>query len=407
MNEHGVPLEFNGTKPGVIRRFRDIPDVLSMEIPPVEYIVPALGISRGSITLWTGMDGDGKSFLAEAMTVAVASGGEFLGMKCQQSPVLYLDLENAAHTVQARLRAITEEETISDLRVWGIWNEQQPPQAGSELLLTMAKETRPLIIVDPFRYFHNAEENDSTAMAGVMQYLRACAAYGCAVILLHHPAKSEGSTGRGSSAIRGACDLAFLHSLDKESGLITLKVDKNRNGESRKITIRADFEDGRFEVADSPYLTRRTDDMVRIEEIIKSQPGISQNGIVKASGFPRKRVPGLLDEGRGTRWYSQPGPRKAKLYYAGQALTGSLVPTGASASDTSHNARESTFSDLTGFVQGVGGALVPLVRRPIDDTSEPVADPGAKTLPSCTKCGSYALYRDGSCMTCADSKGMN
>jgi hypothetical protein len=41
--------------------------------------------------------------------------------------------------------------------------------------------------------------------------------------------------------IRGACDLVFLHSLDKEAGLITLKVDKNRHGENRTITIHADF----------------------------------------------------------------------------------------------------------------------------------------------------------------------
>ena len=41
---HGVNIEFDGpiTKPAVIRRFADIPDILTIEIPPVEYIVPAL-----------------------------------------------------------------------------------------------------------------------------------------------------------------------------------------------------------------------------------------------------------------------------------------------------------------------------------------------------------------------------
>jgi hypothetical protein len=324
-------------------------------------------------------------------------------MACQQTPVLYLDLENPAYTVQGRMQSVAGEGlTIPSLKVWGIWNEQQPPAFGDALLLTIAKDTKPVIVIDPFRYWHSAEENDSTAMSAVMQYCRALAAYGCAVILLHHPAKTEGSTGRGSSAIRGACDLALVHSLDKDSGLITLKVDKNRNGESRKITIRADFEEGRFEVADSPYLARRNDDMAQIEEIIKAQPGITQNRIVKASGLARKRVPALLDEGRGTRWHSKPGPRNAKLYYAGQDSTGSLVLTGASDGDTSQNGTESTSSNGTGFLQGNGRGLVPLVRRPIDDTSEPVPDPDTKTLPSCPKCGSFALYRDGSCMTCED-----
>ena len=164
----------------------------------MEYIVPALGIARNTIVLWTGADGDGKTFLVQSMAIAAACGAEFLGMACQKTPVLYLDLENPAYMVQNRLRPMTDEHPVPDLRIWGIWNDQQPPKFGSELLLTIAKETRPLIVVDPFRYFHAAEENDSTAMSGVMQYLRACAAYGAAVVLLHHPSKSEGSTGRGS-----------------------------------------------------------------------------------------------------------------------------------------------------------------------------------------------------------------
>jgi archaellum biogenesis ATPase FlaH len=320
MNANGEPLKFDdeiitATRQH-IRTFRDIPDIFTLEISPVEYLVPALSIARSSIVLWTGPDGDGKTFLAEAMALAVASGTEFLGMKCKQAPVLYLDLENAAHTVQARLLTMSDgQPTAQELRVWGIWNEQGPPQAGSELLLTIAKQTQPVIIVDPFRYFHTAEENDSTEMSGIMQYLRACAAYGCAVILLHHPAKSEGSTGRGSSAIRGACDLAFMHTLDRESGLITLNVDKNRNGESRTITIRAEFEEGRFELSDSSYITRRRDELTKLAQIIADSPGVTQNSVCKSSGMKKARVGDLLKEGVGTSWVTRPGPRSSKLYY--------------------------------------------------------------------------------------------
>jgi hypothetical protein len=300
-----------------ITKFADIPDVLTMDVPPLEPIVPALGIARNTIVLWTGADGDGKTFLVQSMAVATARGSEFLRMPCQKTPVLYIDLENPAFLVQDRLRPMTDGASISELRIWGIWNDQQPPMAGNDLLLTIAKETRPLIIVDPFRYFHTAEENDSTAMSGVMKYLRACASYGASVVLLHHPAKAEGSTGRGSSAIRGACDLAFIHTLDRETGLITLKVDKNRHGESRTLTIRANFEDGQFEVTDSPYITRRKDELAKIEKAIDAEPGISQNGIAKATGIHRNRLPRLLDEGRGSLWHSVPGANRAKLYYSG------------------------------------------------------------------------------------------
>jgi RecA-family ATPase len=180
---------------------------------------PALGIARNTITLWTGPDGDGKTYLSQVMALAVSRGDMFLGMPCKQAPVLYVDLENPGYVVQNRMQILIEDgNSLDGLRFWGTWLEidQQPPHAGSELLLTICKETQPLLIVDPFRYFHTAEENDSTAMAGIMQYLRACAAYGCAVVILHHPAKAEGSTGRGSSAICGACDLALLHTHSTE-----------------------------------------------------------------------------------------------------------------------------------------------------------------------------------------------
>ena len=217
-----------------ITKFADIPDIITMEIPPVEFLVPALGIARNTITLWTGSDGDGKTYLAQVMALAVARGDVFLGMPCQQSPVLYVDLENPGYVVQGRMQGLlgTGEAPVG-LRFWGTWLpiDQQPPKAGSDLPLTLCKESKPLLIVDPFRLFHKAAENDSTGMSGVLQYLRACTAFGAAVVILLHPAKMEGSTGRGSSAIRGACDLAFLHTLEKESGLITLKVDKNRLGQ--------------------------------------------------------------------------------------------------------------------------------------------------------------------------------
>jgi len=89
------------------------------------------------------------------------------------------------------------------------------PQIGSEVLVGIAKKVG-LIVIDPFRYSHGADENDSTEMMGIMQQLRYCAVQGAAVVVLHHPAKREGSTGRGSSAIRGAADVALLQELDKE-----------------------------------------------------------------------------------------------------------------------------------------------------------------------------------------------
>ena len=175
-----------------IRKFDQIPDIMTMQVPPIDWLVDGL-IARGTITLWTGTDGTAKTFLAQKMAIAVATGGSFLGRRCQRWPVLYLDFENPAYAVQDRINLMAGgADSIGDLKVWGTWNQEQPPQIGSELLLTIAKDTKPLIIVDPFLYAHGADENSSTEMAGIMKTLRYCAAVGGAVIIVHHPAKSEG-----------------------------------------------------------------------------------------------------------------------------------------------------------------------------------------------------------------------
>ena len=398
MSNSGVPLDFSGEvfTPSTprIRTFRDIPDITRMAIPAVEYLVPALGIARNTITLWTGPDGDGKTFVAQTMALAVARGETFLGMLCQQAPVLYVDLENPGYVVQDRIQLLLGEQSPDNLRFWGTWLDldQQPPHSGNALLLDICKDTKPLLIVDPFRLFHAAEENDSGEMSTVMQYLRLCAVYGSAVVILHHPAKTEGSTGRGSSAIRGACDLAFLHTLDKESGLITLKVDKNRFGASRTITVRADFEEAKFEVTDAPYIARRNDELSRLAEIIQTEPGLTQNAIWKKSGGQRTRVVRLLKEGIGTHWTIEKGKFGASLY---RPIANPLYPKDGTAGTAHSEAGCTAVPTPLGVVQGTacGG--------PVQDQAQTQTE---RQMTSCANCGSFAVYRDAygkqTCMTC-------
>lgn len=318
-NGHGVALEFEGKvytpSPVAIHSFADIPDILSMEIPPIDYLVDGM-ISRGSMTLWAGADGVAKTFLAHCMAVAVASGGRFLGRRCQKAPVLLLDYENPSHAIRDRMELLTGGMPVPNLKVWGTWLEQQPPQIGSELLLTIAREIQPLMIFDPMRYAHGAEENDSTEMMGVMQQLRYCAARGAAVVVLHHVGKAENSNGRGSTAIRGAVDVAFIQSMDAESGLISLVVDKNRFAEAHHtITVRPNFDEGTFEVTDSPQFTRHNQELEALQKIISQNPGLSTNSICDKSGMMRAKVRKLLKEHTGRLWEVQEQGR-SRLYFA-------------------------------------------------------------------------------------------
>jgi len=290
----------SSNSPAPIRGFDSVPDLLTLQIDPMDYVVQGL-LPRKSLTLWTGIDGTAKTFLAQKMAFEVSTGGRFLGAQCRKMPVLYLDYENPDFVVRARLELIGAVPG-PNLRIWGTWLPEQPPQIGNQLLLTIAKEVQPLMIFDPFRYSHGAEENDSTEMMAVMKDLRACVVAGGTVIILHHPAKVEGSTGRGSTAIRGAVDLAYMQELSDETGLITLHSVKNRFGERPVLTIRPDFEEGTFELTDSPRFAKMMADVDAMAEIICATPWLSQNQVIERWGGNKRRGMRLLKEYAGARW---------------------------------------------------------------------------------------------------------
>ncbi len=76
------------------------------------------------------------------------------------------------------------------------------PAKASALRFWIAQREIDLLVVDPLRNAHSADENDSTEIAKV---LAAFSHLGCAVLLLHHVNKGSGET-RGSSAIRDRAD---------------------------------------------------------------------------------------------------------------------------------------------------------------------------------------------------------
>jgi AAA domain/DnaB-like helicase N terminal domain len=283
-----------------IRQFSAIPELLNREVRVMDYLVQDL-IPTQSLTLWTGVDGAAKTFLAQCLAIAASAGSKFLGSQCPKMEVLYLDYENPDFAVRGRLELMGAKPN-PNLKIWGTWLSKQPPQVGSQILLDIANEVHPLMIFDPFRYSHGAEENDSTEMMAVMKSLRSYAVAGATVIILHHPSKVEGSTGRGSTAIRGAVDLAYVQELSDESGLITVKCVKNRFGKRETVTIKPDFDEGTFDVVDSPQDSRTMADLDELSKIIREIPWLPQNQVLDRWNGNKQRGIQLLRKYTGSRW---------------------------------------------------------------------------------------------------------
>jgi len=212
------PLEPPGS---AIHCFEDIPALSILNLSPPVPVVDGF-LHSGSMTLLAASDGSMKTFLAQAMSLSVGAGTRFLGRQCRQTPVVYLDFENPGYAVMDRVALLTDGQEPPNVKFWGTWLEHQPPQIGSDLLLQICRETKPLLVVDPLRYAHDGEENDSGQMMTVMRHLRSYASGGATVLVLHHVGKAEGSTYRGSTALRGAFDVAYVQELNEESGLVSL-----------------------------------------------------------------------------------------------------------------------------------------------------------------------------------------
>lgn len=302
-------------EPERIARLRDIPRVRAVAIDTTRWLVNGM-VPEASITLLTALPGGYKTWFALSLAGAVAEGAEFLGRKTAQSMVLYLDYENPLSVIRERL-AILRLHDGEWLKIWGHWLKDPPPQIGDRRLDEIARRHRPLIIFDSFLRFHSAEENSATQMASVLAKLRRLTVAGASIFPLHHLAKSQRSQYRGSSDILAAVDAAFTLSKkkNKHQTILTLECFKHRLVEEFELTLRPDFQNGRFELLDDPSAAITSTLINRVRAAIAKNPGITQQELIKRCGIPETNGRDLLLREAGNFWFTKRGEKKSLRYY--------------------------------------------------------------------------------------------
>jgi len=98
----------------------DATDLLELDIPPLQWIVPDL-LPEGT-TVLAGPPKLGKSCLVYQIAVEVALGGELLGRRIEQGDVLYLALEDGKRRGQTRLRAALGDRSMPRGRLEVRWS---------------------------------------------------------------------------------------------------------------------------------------------------------------------------------------------------------------------------------------------------------------------------------------------
>ena len=194
---------------------------------PTRWVVEGL-LPRPGVALLQGDPGIGKTWLVMAIQIGVARGEKLLGQfYCSEGPVLSILAEEHQSAVVERMDMLTVGRGFSA----GAFDElpihyhlddpilihSTDGLAINPLLVQRIEELQPsLIVLDPFRLIHDAEENDNTQMRGIMELLNSLAKIpreDAAVLVSHHVGKPKDSSfasamyrGRGASAIMAHAD---------------------------------------------------------------------------------------------------------------------------------------------------------------------------------------------------------
>lgn len=161
-----------------------------------------------------------KSWTLMALAMAVAAGRPFLGWKTVQSPTVYFSAEEPTWRIRSRLRALAvgmgEAENL-DLPLLVASPDDTPrirlDDAGHlRALEALVKQHKPsLLIMEPLRRLHRADENSSSEISPILDSLTDLVrSTGCALVLAHHVTKGGGT---GSASLRGTSDLPSWYDL--------------------------------------------------------------------------------------------------------------------------------------------------------------------------------------------------
>lgn len=206
-------------------------EIEQMEVNPINWVVPDL-LPVG-LTVLAGDPKAGKSFIAQNLSYAVATGGLVFGkFPTNQGDVLHLGLEDPLGRFKARMLAMQKESGVSPTagnftRTWNIM-----PQGLDDLKLWIDQADNPrLIIIDTLEKFRGQSERKLSGNAYSLDYRDMGAIQKIAlennigVVVIHHLTKVSVSDPMGkvsgSYGISGAADMVFVFSRssrDKMSG---------------------------------------------------------------------------------------------------------------------------------------------------------------------------------------------
>lgn len=172
-----------------ITRREDLPALPSEQIAGL--------LRHGSMMLLQGASKMGKSFALIELSVALATGGEWLGFRCERSRVLYVNLEIQSASFFERVLRVVEatgadESAVQEnLYVWNARGENLTVKEISAKIKDVgAGGALDAVVIDPLYKIQLGNENDAESINRFFNAVDALAQEnGISVIMCHHHSK--------------------------------------------------------------------------------------------------------------------------------------------------------------------------------------------------------------------------
>lgn len=193
---------------------------IPLEVNPRRWLIESLWGSK-SVGFLAGSPKSCKSFLGLEMAVSVATGTPCLGRYRVEEPgsVLVYLAEDSLPDLRERVEGLVRHRGLKlddiDLHVITSSSLRLDQGRDRDRLRETIRAFRPrLLLLDPLVRMHSLDENHSTAIAGLLSYIREIERhFELSVVIVHHTRKNGANGGANGQALRGSGDLyAFFDS---------------------------------------------------------------------------------------------------------------------------------------------------------------------------------------------------
>ncbi|NKL23473.1 AAA family ATPase [Rhizobium leguminosarum bv. viciae] len=296
------PIAANDNKPAKAEKpapFVDAETLLGMEFAPIKYVIP--GYVAEGLTLLGGRPKLGKSWLALDFGIAVASGGQSLGVECVQGDALYMALEDNQRRLQDRLKVVLPKFKRPNMSRLSLLTEA--PKIGAGLIEALDAWRRNvddprLVIIDTLAMVRQEKKRNQDSYSADYEALsplqRYASAHRLAIVVVTHVRKAEAEDPlemiSGTNGLTGAADSILILNRTADGPKLY-----GRGRDVEEVEKALKFDGGRWSVLGDVDDVKRSGERTQIIEALRTATNpMKPSEIAESTGMKAPNVSYLL-----------------------------------------------------------------------------------------------------------------